>query len=83
MNYLKLVEELNQELFDNHGGDLEQFFYTASGFIDIIGFGDIHLWNSEDDGREWLEDVNEYEPLKQYVKNELKSIGQKLVKYSL
>ena len=64
MNYLELVSELNQELYDTHGDTDEQFFFTANGFIDIIGFGEITLWHSENDDREWIENENggEYEP---------------------
>jgi hypothetical protein len=39
MDYLKLVEDLNQELYDNCGDVIDQWFYTSSGFVDIIGYG--------------------------------------------
>ena len=80
MDFLKLVEELNSELYDEHGDTEELYFYTSSGFIDIIGFGDITLWHSEDDMREYIK--NDYEPMKPYIKRELKKYGQKLVKLS-
>lgn len=82
MEYLELVVELNQEMYDTHGEEETQFFYTSSGFIDIIGFGDIMLWNSEEDYREWIEEKNDYEPLKPFLKKKLKEYGKKLVKLS-
>jgi len=78
MDYLKLVEELNSELYDKHGETEGQFFFTASGFIDILGFENITLWHSEDDDRKWIEKKNDYEPMKPYLKKKLKTYGKKL-----
>jgi len=78
MDYLKLVEELNQEMHDKHGENEEQWYYTSSGFIDIVGFGDIMLWNSEDSDRRWIESKKDYEPLKPYLKKKLSDYGEKL-----
>ena len=78
MNYLKLVEELNQEIYDKHGETEEQFFYTTNWCVAVIGFGDIILWNSEDDRRKWIEKKNDYEPIKPFIKRELKKYGKRL-----
>jgi len=78
MDYLKLVEELNQDIYDKHGETEEQFFFTTNGFVDIIGFGDITLWHSENDDRKWIEKKNDYEPIKPFIKRELKKYGKKL-----
>tara|TARA_R110000744_G_scaffold194114_1_gene312966 strand:- start:560 stop:811 length:252 start_codon:yes stop_codon:yes gene_type:complete len=75
MNYLKLVEELNQEIYDKHGDLDKQFFFTANGFIDTIGFGSIMLWNSEDDDRVWIEECNDYEPMKPFIRKQLRQYG--------
>lgn len=68
MDYLEVIYELNQELYDKHGDLENQFFYTANGYIDVIGFGDFILWHSEDDTREWIEEKNDYEPFKPFIK---------------
>lgn len=82
MNYLKLVEELNEELYDKHGDVEGQFFFMANGYIDIIGFGDITLWHSEDDDRKFIEKKDDYEPLKPYIKRKLKEYGKLLTLYA-
>lgn len=78
MDYLKLVEELNQEIYEKHGYTEEQFFLTANGFIYILGFGDITLWHSEDDDRKWIEKKNDYEPMKPFIKRKLKKYAKRL-----
>ena len=78
MDYLELVAELNTDIYDQHGETAEQFFFTANGLINIIGFGNITLWHSEDEGRKWVEKKKDYEPLKPYIKRELKKYGKKL-----
>jgi len=78
MDYLKLVKDLNQEMYDKHGETTEQWYYMCNGFIDVIGFGDIMLWNSEDSDRRWIESKKDYEPLKPYLKKKLKKYGQLL-----
>jgi len=82
MNYLEIVSELNQELFDVHGEVEEQFFYTSSGYIDIIGFGDIALWDSENESRSWDDDKNCYPNLKPHIKMLLNDYGKRLIKYT-
>ena len=67
--YLKLIEELNYELHEKRLGDEgREFCYSTNGYIDIINFGEIMIWNSEMDEREWIEERNDYEPLKPFIK---------------
>ena len=68
MEFLETVNELNYELIDKFGEVEEQFFYTTTGIIDIVGFGDIMLWNSEKDDRKFDEEVNNYEPFTPFLK---------------
>jgi len=41
--------------------------YITDGDIDIIKFNDYVLWDSEMDEREWVEEYDNYEPLKPYI----------------
>lgn len=68
MNYLKIINELNQELYEKVGEIGRDFNYSTNGYVDIVYFGEIMIWNSEIDGREWVEDKNDYEPLKPFIK---------------
>ena len=50
-NFLDIINELNQELYDEFGDDYgyeRQFNYITDGCVDIINFGDIMIYNSED-----------------------------------
>jgi len=75
-----IVRELNSEMYDAHGDVTEQWFYTSSGFVDVIGFGDIMLWNSEDGDRKWVESKNDFEPMKPFLIKQLKEYGKLLIK---
>jgi len=68
MECLNTVNELNSELYEKFEECEELFYYSTNGNIDIIGFGDTMLWNSEDDGREFNEEINDYEPLTPFIK---------------
>ncbi len=83
MEYLDTVNELNEELYEKIGESGEFFTYSYNGYANIIGFGDIQLWHSEIDDREFNEDKNEYEPLKPYIKRKFNEYIDKLNTYKL
>jgi hypothetical protein len=68
MNYLEIINELNQELYEKVGEIGRDFSYSTNGYVDIVNFGEIMIWNSEMDEREWIEDKNDYEPFKPFIK---------------
>lgn len=72
---LKVVEELNDEIYDflneNYGESFLIFELCTDGNSITINFmRDYQLWNSDEDEREFYEDKNEYEPLGQYLRRE-------------
>ena len=68
MDYAEIINELNEELYDKAGETDRDFSYSTNGYIDIISFGEIQIWNSEIDDREWIEEKNDYEPFKPFIK---------------
>ena len=68
MNYLEIINELNQELYEKVGEIGRDFSYSTNGYVDFVNFGEIMIWNSEMDEREWIEENNDYEPLKPFIK---------------
>jgi hypothetical protein len=68
MEYLETVDELNSELYDKVGETEDQFYYSTNGYVDVIGFGNEMLWNSEMDGRKFDEETDNYEPFTPYIK---------------
>ncbi len=82
-NYLETINELNQELCERFGDDYHyerQFNYTTDGYVDIVNFGKTMIYNSELDEREWIEEKNDYEPLKPFLKRMLLQEIDKLIK---
>ena len=68
MKYLDLVNELNDEIEEIDEEIEYYFYYSTNGYVDVIGFGQVMLWNSEIDERKWIEEENDYEPLKPHIK---------------
>ena len=81
-NLIGIVGKLNSRLYDNHGNT--DYFYSLSstGYCNLIFFGDVMLWSSEDDMRKFDEKTGEYEDMEKFLKKELKKIGKLFQKYS-
>jgi hypothetical protein len=70
LKFIEIASDLNQELFEKIGDDLEdRFYYTTDGYCDVFGFGDKMLWNSENDDRKFIEEINDYEDFKPFIIN--------------
>jgi hypothetical protein len=78
MDYIKLVQELNDEMYDKIGENYRQFSFTTSGYVEIIAFGEIQIWCSEDSSRKWLTKTKDYEPFKPFIKRMYKEEMKKL-----
>ena len=67
LGFIEVANDLNQEMYEKHGEIENKFYYSTDGYVDIFGFGDIMLWNSEMDDREFIEDKNDYEDFKPFI----------------
>lgn len=80
----EVIEDLNNDLYEKFGDDvsLDRLWgYETVGYYTLIKFGEFVLWNSEDDEREWIEDKNDYEPMKPFLIRKLNEEIDKLVEY--
>jgi hypothetical protein len=77
-NKLEIVKQLNAELHERFGEQEYSFGYSTDGYCEMIDFGNMPIWNSEMDGREWDEEKNEYEPFEPYIKKEFDKLVDKL-----
>lgn len=78
-NIENILCELNEEI-DNYSAGLSHiradfemmtcFTYETAGNYSLIKFGEEILWDSENEPREWIEDDNDYEDLKTFIKRE-------------
>jgi hypothetical protein len=67
LGFIKVANDLNQEMCEKHGETEDKFYYSTDGHIDIFGFGDKMLWNSEMDDRIFIEEKNDYEDFKPFI----------------
>ena len=61
IDYIEIINNLNEWVNDKQGDDyIINFSYTTNGWYHCIEWDRLLLWDSETDGREWIEDLEEY-----------------------
>jgi len=83
MNYLDLVQELNYDLWEEFQEDFYQFSYSSNGTVDLIKFEGLVLWCSEDDDREFFEDINDYEPIKPFIQKKYNDLIDRFYSFKI
>jgi len=69
---MKAVEELNDWIENNaSGGETNFLEFCSIGGSCRVQFLDSDIWNSEEDLRDFDEDKNDWEPIKEYLKREV------------
>ena len=67
-----IVEQLNTEIYTQIEHDEVMVTVTSTGFGIMINFLNIELWNSEDDGRSYLDEENDImEDLEMYLRSRI------------
>lgn len=69
-----LINNLNQQLYESTNDPFPDcvFTYSSDGYATVVKYGDIFIWSSENDDREWIDSKNDYEPLEPFLVNQLK-----------
>jgi len=84
VDYFDIIESLNNGLYEKFGeNSIIEFLYSFSsnGYHYTISLGDVLLYNSIDDDRDFDEDKNDYEDILVYVKRKTNEYIDKIVKY--
>ena len=76
---LKAIDNLNQELFDNHREEYARFNIRCNDAYWIVYFDEIPICNSENDERNFDNDANEYEDIKIHIKRKFNEYVDMLV----
>ena len=69
LGFIEVANDLNQEIYEKHGETEDKFYYSTDGYVNVFGFGDVMLWNSEMDNRKFIEELNDYEDFKPFIIN--------------
>ena len=70
-NYIEIVNNLNKWVTEKQGDDyVINFSYTTNGWYHSIEWDRLSLWDSESEGREWIDKSDDYEDLERYIKKE-------------
>ena len=76
----EIITILNTELFEKHNVTDLFFIYSTSGFSEVIIFDERIIWSSENDEREFIEEIHEYEDLLFFVKRKFNEYADYLQK---
>lgn len=65
-----VVVKLNVDLHKNTNTPQTYFVLQTDGLHHCILFGDVCLWDSNNEEREWIEERKDYEDLENFVRNQ-------------
>jgi len=84
-NLVEIIDNLNTSIWGEEGENEENFeynfnyrYYTS---FELIFFDDILLWNSNNDEREWIEELDDYEDLEEFIKKEYCKLSEKMLTF--
>ena len=83
-NYLDIIETLNNGLYEKFGDNsiIEYLYsFSSNGYHCTISLGEVLLYNSMEDDRDFDEDKNDYEDILVYVKRKTNEYIDKITKY--
>ena len=81
-NLIKLIDEMNYQLYLKYGSSDYYYSITTTGSCSTIEFGGLTLWNDQDDDRKFDNKTGGYEDMEKFLKRKLKTIGKLLQQYS-
>jgi hypothetical protein len=88
MNYKEIIEDLNNDIYEKFGEEAAEngfeYSYETTGYIDIIRFYGIEIFNSENYSIENSDSVEEMskEDFQDYLEDKVKEIGNNFLKFS-
>lgn len=79
IDIIEAVQLLNDKLFIEgfEDGNI-QFSFSTVGYVDLVEFLGVVIWNSEDDCRDWNEDTDEYEPILHCIQRQANELISKV-----
>lgn len=75
-----VVARLNELLYERNKEEKHCFSWITNGYCESILFDDYILWNSEDDGRQFIEKNNNYESMLPYIKKQFNLYIEEITK---
>jgi hypothetical protein len=80
-NYIKIVQNLNEKLYEvlQKGFLPQEFDFSSNGTHHTISFGNNRLWFSAEDERQYFEETASYGDLETYVWKEFIEQNKSLV----
>ena len=79
IDIIDAVTALNDKLFiEGYEDGNIQFLFSTIGYIDLVEFLGVVIWNSEDDCRDWNDDTVQYEPILDCLQRQANELISKL-----
>ena len=75
--YLNIVDDLNEHMYERLGDNTSHYFdLSYNGYMVLITFNNIRLWDSDNDERKYVDDSSEEkEDLLGYIKQEFNKLA--------
>ena len=73
------VNNIDQDIFESTGCEYLNITVRSNGFIQIVDFVGIRIWNSEDDEREDINMDGDKEPIETFLRRRIKEELRKLL----
>lgn len=77
-DYTRIIENLNNELYEKFNETGSSFGYSTNGYAHLIFFDQNVLWSSDNDEREWIEEINDKESLEPHIKKLFNMLADKI-----
>ena len=77
MKFKDIAERINGYLYENHDELIDLGVcceYSSIGYQDIFTFLDLVIWDSDNDERLYIDEIDEYEPLEEYIIKQINTI---------
>lgn len=81
INFTEIIDELNEYIFSIEENSVRAFSYMTNGYSDAILFGEEIIWDSENDDREFIEELNDYEDFLPFIKRQFNNYINNIEKF--
>jgi hypothetical protein len=80
-----IIIELNDKICNEDTDFSTNLLFTlhSAGLFKVIEYLDVVIWNEDEDEREWIESINDYEPLKGFLIRKHKELVRDLNRINL
>jgi len=74
------IDNINGDLFEKTDNESIIVELKTTGCVTIIEFCGISIWSSEDDDRQYIDQIDEYEPIEPFLRKKVNEVIETITK---